>query len=98
MSWSILGEKLDNRAYRAAIARALRGQTRSICIGRSCNVARFSNATPIEIVEGDSPPELVGHPHLKTKFMRGNFRKTLYTRSTLRVVVGREWVYIVKGG
>lgn len=91
MSWSILGEKLDKRAYRAAIAKALQGQTRSISIGRSRNIARFSNSTPIEVVDGDSPPELVGQPYLLTNFRRGSFRKTLYTPSTLRVVVGREW-------
>lgn len=91
MSWSKLGETLDKRAYRAAVANVLKGQTRSISIGRSKNVSGFSNSTPIEVVEGDSPPELVGQPYLMTTFRRGNFSKTLYTPSTLRVVVGRDW-------
>jgi hypothetical protein len=90
-TWAFLGELLDKRAYRAAIAAYLRGQSRSISIGRSYNTARFSNSTPIDVVEGDSPPELVGKPYLMTTFRRGNFSKTLYTPSTLRVVVGRDW-------
>lgn len=91
MSWSKLGETLDKRAYRAAIAAYLRGESRSISRGRSCNSAGFTNTTPIEVVDGDSPPELVGQPYLSTTFRRGKFTKNLYTPSTLRVVVGRDW-------
>jgi hypothetical protein len=89
--WTKLGEKLDKKHWRKRISDALRGQSASIAIGRSQNVAAFSNSTPIEIVDGDRPPELVGRPFLLTTFRRGAFSKTLYTPSTLRVLVGREW-------
>ena len=90
-SYVKLGEKLDKRQFRALIADHLKGQTRFIRIGRSSNRAGFSNATPVELVEGMFPPELRGQPYLLTNFRRGNFRKTLYTPSTLHVVVGRDW-------
>lgn len=90
--WVKLGETLDRKAYRARIAEHLRGQRKVIAIGRSRNSAGFGSSTPIEIVDGDSPPELIGQPYLMTTMENGpNFRKTLYTPSTLRVVVGREW-------
>jgi hypothetical protein len=89
--WQALGEKLDRRQWRKRIADHLRGQCASIAIGRSRNVAGFSNSTPVEIIEGDHPPELIGRPHLATTFRRGSFQRTLYTPSTLRVVVGRNW-------
>lgn len=91
MTWTKLGERLDKRAFRAVIAEHLRGQRRTISIGRSRNSAGFSNSTPIEFIDGDSPPELQGRPYLMTTFRNGPFRKTLYTPSTLRVVVGRDW-------
>lgn len=91
MTWQALGERLDKRAFLAAIAEHLRGQRRVISIGRSRNSAGFSSSTPIEIADGDSPPELQGRPYLMTTFRNGPFRKTLYTPSTLRVVVGRDW-------
>jgi hypothetical protein len=90
-SYVALGEKLDRKAFRDAIARHLGNQTRSISIGRSLNVAGFSNSTPIEVVDGDSPPELAGRPYLSTTFRRGSFTKNMYTPSTLHVVVGRDW-------
>jgi hypothetical protein len=89
--WTKLGEKLDKKQWRKRIADALRGQRVFIVIGRSRNGSGFSNSTPIQIVEGNQPPELVGRPFLLTTFRRGSFSKTLYTPSTLRVVVGREW-------
>lgn len=89
--WKKLGESLDKKHWRKRIANTLRGQSASIAIGRSRNVAAFSNSTPIEIVDGNQPPELVGRPFLLTTFRRGSFSKTLYTPSTLRVIVGREW-------
>lgn len=89
--WKELGEKLDRKAWRAAIAAHLAGQTRGISIGRSSNRAGFSNSTPIEIVDGDQPPELVGRPYLMTQFSNGAFSKVLYTPSTLKVIVGRDW-------
>lgn len=69
----------------------LRGQERSIQIGRSRNSAGVTHHTRVEIVEGDQKPVLAGSPHLKTQFHNGNFSKTLYTPSTLHIVVGREW-------
>ena len=89
--WTVLGEKLDRKTWRAAIAAHLAGQTRGISIGRSSNRAGFSTSTPIAIVEGDQPPELTGRPYLMTQFRNGNFRKTLYTPSTMKVIVGRDW-------
>jgi hypothetical protein len=79
------------KATRKQIAHALRGQTRSISKGRSHNSAAFHTQTPIETVPGTQAPELLGHPYLKTQFTNGNFSKTLYTYSTLHVVVGEDW-------
>jgi len=67
------------------------GQTQSIQIGRSYNVASAGTGTPIEFVDGDSAPILKGQPFLKTTFRRGNFSKILYTPSTLFIEVGRNW-------
>ncbi len=89
--WKKLGEQLDKKHWRKRIANALRGQSACIAIGRSRNVAAFSNSTPIEIVEGNQPPELVGKPFLSTTFRSGSFSKTLYTPSTLHVIVGSDW-------
>jgi hypothetical protein len=89
--WQALGEKLDRRQWRRRIADYLRGQCVSIAIGRNRNVAAFCNSTPIDVVEGNQPPELIGRPYLSTTFRRGSFSKTLYTPSTLRVIVGRDW-------
>ena len=91
MSWSTLGTKLDSKSFRKSIADSLAGQTRRIAIGRSSNVSGFANNTPIEIVDGDDAPQLIGQPYLSTTFRRGSFTKNMYTPSTLRVVVGRNW-------
>jgi hypothetical protein len=90
-NWQTLGEKLDRKNYRAAIRKALIGQTKSIRIGRSGNVSGFSNSTPIEVIDGDASPQLTGQPYLSTSFRRGAFFRNLYTPSTLRVIVGRNW-------
>lgn len=89
--WSKLGAKVDAKVFRAALRDSLAGQSRTIGIGRSCNSAGYYSNIPIEVIEGDSPPELSGHPHLSTTFRRGSFTKILYTPSTLKVVVGRGW-------
>lgn len=86
-----LGDRLDRKYLRRVIAEHIGGETKYISIGRSRNCAGFSNSTPIEFVDGDAPPELKGKPYLRTNFRRGSFSKTLYTPSTLHVVVGREW-------
>ena len=74
-----------------AARRALMGQTRTIQIGRSSNTAGVMSSTEVQIIPGDDPPKLLGLPCLKTNFKNGSFQKTLYTPSTLRVVVGRDW-------
>ncbi len=91
-NWTAIGSKLDAKAKRSAIAKALSGQVRTIAIGRSRNSAAFSNATPIQIVDGFQAPELRGQPYLSTTFRRGSFTKNLYTPSTLHVVVGSGWL------
>jgi hypothetical protein len=77
---------------RSLIASALSGQSVSIQIGRSRNTAGFGSGTPVEIVAGDAPPRLEGRPYLKTTFRNGSFHKVLYTPSTLRAVVGADWL------
>jgi hypothetical protein len=79
------------------VARKIRqqvaGQRRSISIGRSSNRAGAGTNTPIRIVDGDTPPMLVGQPYLKTQFSgKGGFSKTLYTPSTLAIEVGSDWI------
>ena len=91
-SWQTCGEKLDRRLLWQAIREALQGVTRSIAIGRSSNRSGMGSGTPIEVVSGDDPPTLQGKPYLSTTFRRGSFSKTLYTPSTLRVVVGVGWL------
>lgn len=56
--------------------------------------AGVSYAYPIQTVEGDQPPKLVGKPYWKTNFSAhgGRFQKTLYTPSTRRIVVGKDWI------
>lgn len=91
-SWQTCGEKLDRRLFRQVVCEALQGVTRSIAIGRSSNRSGVGSGTPIDVVSGDDPPTLQGKPYLSTTFRRGSFSKTLYTPSTLRVVVGVEWL------
>ncbi len=67
------------------------GSVVRIQIGRSANRAGPSGA-PVVIVEGNQPPTLCGHPFLKTQFSNGRgFTKTLYTPSTRRIEVGKDW-------
>ena len=67
------------------------GQYATIKIGRSENTSGVTWSTPIKVVGGDDPPELIGAPYLKTHFRRGRFSRTLYTPSTLRIEVGEDW-------
>jgi len=90
-NWEELGEKLDVKRYREGLRNALFGQRHMIVIGRSRNTAGFANGTPIEVVDGADPPQLRGLPFLSTTFTIGSFTKTLYTPSTLHVVVGKDW-------
>ena len=80
------------KKQRQAIRIALAGKSRSIQIGRSFNIAGFGTQTPVEVIDGDSPPVLDGQPYLKTQFRNGAFQKTLYTHSTLRARVGKDWL------
>lgn len=91
-SWAKCGEEIDRKLLRQVIRTALQGVTRNIRIGRSSNRAGIGNNTPIEVVRGDNPPSLEGSPYLMTLYRKGNFSKTLYTPSTLRVIVGDGWL------
>lgn len=90
--WKLTGEKLDKKCFRQAIAKHLSGQMKTIAIGRSKRSCGYHSNIPIETITGDSPPQLCGHPYLKTTFNNGRgFTKTLYTQSSLHVVVGSNW-------
>ena len=79
-------------AVKKAIRAAVRGEYRTIAMGRSRHTAGAGSTTPIVVVEGNIEPTLDGLPYLKTNFSRGGFSKTLYTPSTLKIVVGAEWL------
>lgn len=49
-------------------------------------------STPIRLKDGCQPPVARGLGYWKTGFRNGNFQKILYTPSTLRVVVGLDWI------
>ena len=60
--------------------------------GRTDRTGRAHSTIPVEVVDGDCQPRLTGLPYWKTTVRNGpNFSRTLYTPSTLRVVVGRDW-------
>ena len=76
-----------------AIRSAVRGQTKTISKGWSSHTAGAGTGTPIRLVEGNQAPQLVGQPYLKTTFSNGRgFTKTLYTPSTLAIIVGADWL------
>ena len=86
------GEDSAGQTLKKAARELLFGETRSISIGRSRNSASVNWQTPVVILKGsDQPPTLKGQPYLKTQFQNGAFHKTLYTYSTLRIVVGESW-------
>ena len=71
----------------------LKNVRKSIRIGRSYNEAGVGTRTPFVVTAGTKPPTLEGRPFLKTQFRNGaGFSKTLYTASTLRVEVGKDWL------
>lgn len=49
---------------------------------------------PVRVVEGNQPPTLVGRPYWKTSFTahHGRFHKILYTPSSRKIIVGRDWL------
>lgn len=59
--------------------------------GRTDNKGRIHASIPVWIEDGDHEPSLHGLPYWKTRFQRAGFSKVLYTPSTLRVEVGRDW-------
>lgn len=82
----------------SVISVALAGQKRTIQIGQSRHTAGYNSGTPVKVIPGSSqPPELVGQPYLKTTFRNGVFRRTLYTPSTLGVIVGAQWLDRAQG-
>lgn len=80
----------EEQTLRRAARAALSGEIRYITIGRSRNRAGVTRSTPVAIIEGDSAPKLLGKPYLKTQFRNGAFSKTMYTPSTLMILVGPE--------
>lgn len=83
---------MKNTSY-SLVRAALTGKRRRITIGHSSHSAGVGTGTPISIIAGDAPPQLLGNPYLKTGFNNGRgFSMTLYTPSTLRVIVGAEWL------
>lgn len=59
--------------------------------GRTDRAAYVGHSTPVRYTEGDSAPEVKGLPYWKTGFRNGSFHKILYTSSTMRIVVGKDW-------
>lgn len=82
---------LTKKKLESAIRAAVKGEVRTIGIGRSHNRAGAGSGTPIIYVDGDQHPHLEGQPYLKTQFNNGAFHKTLYTYSTLQITVGKQW-------
>lgn len=46
----------------------------------------------ITVLKGNEAPFTCGFPYWKTGFTQGNFHKTLYTPSTFKLCVGKEWI------
>jgi hypothetical protein len=76
---------------RRMVRSAAWGDYTTIQRGRSERTAGVTWSTPIRVVKGSKPPTLMGSPYLKTHFRRGQFRRTLYTPSTLCIEVGEDW-------
>lgn len=82
--------KLD---FRRAARKPVLGFYRVNQIKGSRHGAHINTSTPVEIVAGsDEAPHVEGLPYLKTGFNNGHgFSITLFTPSTMRVVVGENW-------
>lgn len=64
----------------------MRGRTDSHICRSHARVA------PLVMVDGGDEPKLTGLPYWKTCFSRRGFSKTLYTPSSLRLLVGRDYM------
>ena len=60
--------------------------------GRTDRCMRSLHSTPIVEVDGAARPATAGKGYWKTQMRNGRFARTLYTPSTLRIEVGRDWV------
>ncbi len=60
--------------------------------GRTDRGLRSLHSTPIVVVDGDKHPATAGMGRWKTHIRNGRFARTLYTPSTLRIEVGRDWI------
>ncbi len=60
--------------------------------GRTDRGLRSLHSTPIVEVDGDACPATAGMGRWKTHIRNGRFARTLYTPSTLRIEVGRDWI------
>jgi hypothetical protein len=60
--------------------------------GRTDKPAAVTWSTPVVVVPSSAqPPTLKGLPYWKTTMRNGTFSRTLYTPSTMRIVVGENW-------
>lgn len=63
------------------------------CRGRTDRAAYVTHNTPVVFAQDNNQePKLVGAPYWKTGFSNGNFHKILYTPSTLKITVGKNWL------
>ena len=60
--------------------------------GRTDSGVSSLSSTPVNVEEGEHEPTAKGLGYWKTGFSNHGFHKMLYTPSTLRVSVGREWL------
>jgi len=60
--------------------------------GRTDKPAAVTWSTPVVVIPSSAhPPTLKGLPYWKTTMRNGTFSRTLYTPSTMRIVVGENW-------
>lgn len=78
--------------FKHAARAAVLGTTVYGSRGRTDRPAAVTWQTPVKWIVGDAAPVVKGLPYWKTGFSNGRgFSKTLYTPSTLRIVVGIDW-------
>lgn len=60
--------------------------------GRTDYPRQVTVSTPVVVTSNSNhPPRVEGYGYWKTTIRNGSFNKTLYTPSTLCVVVGEKW-------